>query len=97
MWLEITGAHPAHEVRILGVDEQGLESGNSDMVNGRVLPWLQDSTQVNAWSKWEVTFRDVVILDSKNHKIGVYNLTVHNLGVQANYDTLKAMLLRDAR
>jgi hypothetical protein len=43
-----------------------------------------------------VTWRDVVILDAQNRRVGVYNLTQHNLQTPANYDSLKAMILEEA-
>ena len=83
-------------IQILGVNYPGLESGNSVICDGHVLPWLQDSTQVNAWGKWNATFRDVVILDARNVRINAYNLTVHDLGITGNYDELKQILLTAA-
>ena len=62
----------------------------------QTIPLLQDTTTANVWGLWAVTYRDVVILDAQNRKVGVYNLTEHDLSVEANRNTLKS-LLRDAR
>lgn len=83
--------HPI-EIRILGINGIGLESGNATITAGRTLPWLQDVAEVDVWTSWAVTYRDVRILDTENRLIGVYNLTEHNLGEPANYAELKAML-----
>lgn len=79
--------------RILGVNAAGAESGNDLAVQGRDLPWLQDTPEENAWGDWRVRWRDVVILDRENRKVAVYNVTDHNLARPSAYDSLKAMLV----
>lgn len=59
------------------------------------LPILQDTAADDVWGKWVVTYRDVVVLDRENKRIAVFNLTVNDLGVPANYQALD-MILRDA-
>jgi hypothetical protein len=80
------------EVRILGVNEEGHESGNAVNCEGRVIPWLQDTSEEDVWHEWDVTFRDVVILDPDNVPVAAYNLSIHDLSVPANYDSLKSLL-----
>jgi len=80
-------------VKILGVDAVGLESGNADMTSGRVLPWLQDTPSEDVWAKWHVTYRDVVLLDADGYRVGVYNLTEHDLADSANYAALEQRLV----
>ena len=63
------------------------------MVAGRVIPFLQDVKDVNAWRKWEVVYRDVIILDRDGVPVGVFNLTEHDLSMMGEYETLKGMLL----
>ena len=92
-------------IGILGINLQGLESGNSFITGGRILPWLQDVAAVDVWSTWRVNelrpdapgvvWRDVIVVDAANHPIAVYNLTDHNLASPSNYEFLKATL-RDA-
>ena len=61
--------------------------------DGRDLPWLQETAGVvSVWTTWNVTFRDLVILDVENATTDVYNLTEHDLGVAGNYEALKALL-----
>jgi hypothetical protein len=86
----------ALEVRILGVNGIGQESGNTLNCTGRTLPWLQDVPAQNVWTSWLPTYRDVVIVDDENHRVTAYNLTAHDLTIQANYDELRALLVSTA-
>lgn len=81
------------EIRILGVNAIGSEGGNDANCNGRDIPWLQDTAAEHVWTQWQITYRDVVILDANNVPVDVYNLTANDLGVPANYDELKNRLL----
>lgn len=81
-------------VRIYGVNEAGLESGNAQASEGRDLPWLQDTPEENVWGRWKVDFRDVVVLDAENVPRSVYNLTENPLG-QDGHDEELAEILRD--
>jgi hypothetical protein len=83
-------------IHILGINAAGQESDNDLMVAGRTLPWLQDTQSQDVWTDWKVTWRDVIVLDSDNKVAGIYNLTDHNLATVANYDSLKALLIRVA-
>lgn len=94
--MELDTTATVRPIRILGINAAGLESGNPTICAGRTLPWLQDISSVNVWNSWGVTFRDVVILDAQNKRIGVYNLTDHNLKTPANYAELRAMLISAA-
>ncbi len=80
-------------IRLLGVNEAGHESGNATITTGRVLPWLQDTPSDAVWSSWQVTFRDVVVLDGTGHRVAVYNLTTNDLSQPANYQALKSLLV----
>jgi hypothetical protein len=99
MQQELAETHPDLPIQILGVNEAGQEWGNSGIVEGRDIPWLQDvdadeDGQSDVWhDKWDVTFRDVVILDRGNHQVGTYNVTTHDLGNPLNYETLLQMLI----
>lgn len=79
-------------VRILGVNAIGSESGNAVMTSGRDLPWLQETVAEPVWTTWDVAYRDVVVLDGANRRVAVYNLTEHTLADPANYAELKALL-----
>ncbi|MBW1881817.1 MAG: hypothetical protein JRI25_20500 [Deltaproteobacteria bacterium] len=85
------------EIRILGVNGVGYESGNTLICDGTDLPWLQPIAGDTVWTDWGAAYRDVFILDENNVQIGVYNLSVHNLSVQAEFDGLKQLLLDAAQ
>lgn len=84
------------DIRILGVNGIGHESENAANCAGRVLPWLQDVVASDVWTLWQVTYRDVIILDEENKVLSIYNLTSNDLGVQANYDALRDLLVQAA-
>lgn len=92
MQTELDAAGLPSDVRILGVNRAGLEGGNPTMCAGRTLPWLQDVVTTNAWALWQVSSRDVVILDEGNQVVDVYNLNANPLQIPANYDALKSLL-----
>ena len=89
-------------VEISGINAAGHEFGNPNITPGRHIPWLQDVATQNVWGTWRVNqvrpslpgvqWRDVVVLDERNHPIAVFNLTEHDLGNSANYAALKAIL-----
>jgi hypothetical protein len=78
---------------LINVNAAGYESGNADFVTGKTGPLLQDTTAVNAWSLWQVTYRDVIVVDAEGKRRAVYNLTQNDLSVPANLAALKALLL----
>jgi hypothetical protein len=86
---------PLH-VKILGVNGVGFDSGNAGICQGRDIPWLQPTLLVDPWSLWGAGYRDLVILDEQNNLIEVFNLTVHDLRNQPEYDDLKARLRKAA-
>ncbi len=88
MQIELAGTG----VELLGVNQISASSGNAVACTDRDIPWLQDSMAEQVWTKWQVTYRDVIILDENNELIGVYNLTEHNLADASSYDELKLML-----
>lgn len=57
------------------------------------LPILQDTTMTDAWTQWAVAYRDVWVLDARNQKTGVINLTVSSLERPENVATLEALVL----
>lgn len=90
---ELVAADADTPIRILGINGIGYESGNAGAVSGRDIPLLQDETRTDVWAAWDVTYRDVVILDRLNRPIGVFNLTEHDLNVPDEYAALRQMLL----
>ena len=90
---ELLAENSASTISILGINKIGSESGNSAICNGRDIPWLQDTVNDEVWLEWQVTYRDVLILDENNVPVAVYNLTQHDLNNPSNYAALKALLL----
>ena len=85
-------AAEGYDIRLLAINEIGF-SGLSGMSDRGDLPILQDTSAENVWTDWDVTFRDVVILDRDNQKVGVFNLTTDSLSDPDNYAALKALLI----
>lgn len=93
MQAEIVAANPASKVRLFAVNDAGEEAYVATAAGAsHTIPILQDTAAVGAWGLWNVTYRDVVILDGEGRCLGVYNLTTHNLQVQADYDALLGFL-----
>lgn len=89
---ELETDDPNTVIRILGVNQVGAESGNAAACAGKVLPWLQETADHPVWVPWDVTYRDVIILDGRNRKVGTYNLTEHDLSDPGNRLVFKGML-----
>ncbi|MCA2977984.1 MAG: hypothetical protein INH41_07765 [Myxococcaceae bacterium] len=81
------------EVVLVSVNATGFESGNADFVVDKTTPLLQDTAAVNAWAAWQVTYRDVVVLDASGARRAVFNLTQNDLSVPANLAALEGLLL----
>ncbi len=95
---DLDANYPELDIQILGVNEVGYESGNESFTKGRDIPWLQDvddneDGQSDVWTSWNVTFRDVVILDAENVKVGTFNLTKYDLQTPENYEALRQMFI----
>lgn len=79
-------------MRFLAVNrEDGVDSAG-EAVEGRTLPFLQDTVEVDAWGSWQVEWRDIVILDANNEVVGVMNLTDYDLEVQENVELLRELV-----
>lgn len=92
-------AHPILKIDIIGINEVGRDSANDLMVDGKELPWLQDvdvdgNELSDVWTEsWDVTYRDVVLLDGNNSVVDVYNLTENNLAEADDYAALRTKLI----
>ena len=80
-------------IAIIGINGTDYESSNAQITLGRTLPWLQDTSEADAWIQWGAQWRDVYILDSSGYLVDIYNLTEHDLGEQPNLDELSALLI----
>jgi len=61
-------------------------------IAGAALPWLQDVPVDGAWQLWQVRLRDVYVLDTEDRLVGTYNLTDHDLALEAHRDELLDMI-----
>jgi hypothetical protein len=94
---ELKAARPDLNIEILGVNRPGEEYYNSLMTSGRTLPWLQDTRVDPVWRQWRTAYRDVRILDSQNRVHATYNLSLHDLTLEANRTALKELFLAAAQ
>jgi hypothetical protein len=97
MLAEIRATNPNLNVEILGVNMLNDALFNPLVVSQRTLPWLQETAEANAWGKWNVTWRDVRIVDSQGRLHSVYNLTAHDLANEMNRASLKQLFLSAAK
>lgn len=97
MQAELNAANPKVAIHLIGINENGHQLGSPSMTTGRTLPWLDEGAMDQVWASWNVTFRDVVILDVQNRPVAVYNLTTHNLALATDYSDLKTLLLNVAQ
>jgi hypothetical protein len=96
MQSEFADDFPELSIQILAVNESGHESGCDGMSALGDIPLLQDTEVDAVWDSWDVTYRDVIILDELNEKVAVFNLTTYSLSVEENYSTLRALLTTTA-
>lgn len=61
-------------------------------MEGRKLPWLQDTAREDVWGDWDAEWRDVIVLDAQNRRIGVYPVLSKSLDDPANRAELKLLL-----
>ena len=67
--------------------------GNELMTEERDLPWLQDLQSTNVWEEWQITYRDVIVLNENNEYVGVVNLSLHDLENSDSYSELLSMII----
>ncbi|TNE87649.1 MAG: hypothetical protein EP330_17770 [Deltaproteobacteria bacterium] len=94
---ELDAEYPNLDITLFGVNEVGQESANELAYTDVDIGLLQDTVGVDAWGSWQVTWRDIVILDGANEVVSVHNLTTFNLADTANYDQLKSELVTAAQ
>ena len=81
----------------MGVNQVGYEADNEQMCDGPDLPWLQEDAEHLVWGLWEVTYRDIWVLDADNELVGIFNLTGNSLGEAGNYETLRGLFEQASR
>ena len=67
------------------------------MIEGRILPWVQDNVEQRVWESWEVYIRDFFVLDRDGTVVDVVNLTALDpdptVNEGENYRAIKKLLL----
>ena len=101
MQKDLESTHPELQIQLLGVNEWGHGSANAVASANSDLPLLQDvdaneDFQSDVWTSWEVTWRDVFIVDAEGEVVDIINLTVNDLRNSDNYDELKDLILETA-
>jgi hypothetical protein len=90
---ELVAENASTRIRIGGINQIGAESGNNGIEAYGAIPYLQDTPEEGVWDRWEIAWRDVMILDELNRPVGVYNLLEHSLLTPEDRAELKQMLL----
>lgn len=95
---ELDADYPALAIQILGVNWAGDEAGNESITAGRDIPWLQDVDSdgdgaSDVWTSWDVTLRDLVILNRENVEVATLNLTTNSLALPENYDLVLQLFI----
>ena len=95
---DLDSAHPLLNIQLLGINEKGLEFSNGAITANRDLPWLQDvdadeDGRSDAFHSWDVTLRDVVVLDGENSRFGTFNVDSNDLASSDNYNALRELLI----
>ena len=76
---------------INGIDYMGEDLNN--MIENRVLPWVQDNKNASVWNNWQVSLRDFVILNPNGEYHDKINLTEVDPSVTENYENIKQLLI----
>ena len=68
------------DVKIIGVGKDQFSSSLDDMINGRVLPWVQDSSSTNyaVWSNFDANQRDIFFINIDGQIDTSFNITPYN-------------------
>jgi hypothetical protein len=57
------------------------------------LPWLQDTLEEDVKGRWKASYRDAIILDPLNQRVGEpFNLSDNNLALESARDFLKEQI-----
>ena len=88
------------KIEIIGVNHKDHQAYNNLMIEGKTMPWLQDTPEHNVWESWGVdpveNLRDLRILNARNELIQNYNLVVNDLRIPGNAALLKQILTNAA-
>ena len=67
-------------MKIIGVGKDQYTSSLDGMINGRVLPWVQDSSSANyaVWSNFEANQRDIFLIGTDGQIDTSFNITPYS-------------------
>ena len=67
-------------MKIIGIGKDQYSSSLDGMINGRVLPWVQDSSSNNyeIWSNFEANQRDIFFINIDGQIDTSFNITPYN-------------------
>ena len=84
------------DVKIIGVGKDQYSGYLDGMINGRVLPWVQDSISTNyeVWSNFEANQRDIFFINIDGHIDTSFNITPYNPSNSEDVMYIKDLILR---
>ena len=79
------------------MNEAGYESGNGLIdAMARLVPWLQDTRRADVWGRWDVVYRDVIVLDDAGRRVLTFNTDTFPIEDPGHLADLRARLLEAA-
>ena len=72
------------------------EAGNDLITVEGDLPWLQDTPETNVWDLWGVEYRDVILVDSNQVVVSIYNVSLNDLTKEQTYDEFYQLVVETA-
>ena len=101
MQADLEASYPMLDIQILGVNSEGQEVTSEELFQDNSIPLLQDTDAdvdglSDAWTLWDVEWRDVIVLDGLGQEQFVYNLTDNDLADPENYAALRSQILQVA-
>ncbi len=91
---ELAAEALGYQVVFLGINWNQSYSAGNDLATAMVdLPWLQDTVEENVKGRWKVSYRDAIILDPLNQRLGEpFNLSDNDLALESARDFLKGQI-----
>lgn len=92
--------YPSSDIAILGVNNTDAQRA-SDVALATApndLPMLNDidvngDELADTWEAFGADWRDVYVVDAESETTNIFNLTANDLRIQANYNTLRGMIV----
>ena len=83
------------DVKIIGIGKDQYSSSLDGMINGRVLPWVQDSSSNNyeVWSNFEANQRDIFFINIDGQIDTSFNITPYNPSNPDDVTYIKELIL----